>query len=178
MRNQIKENFNLYICGKHEREKFFDKKITHILYLEDPEEKKSHPFQFYGYSKQICFYDSEEESKNGSPTEYNVLTIINFIKFCLNMSKHGQVNLLISCLAGVSRSTAAGLIAIAIANEGRNYNLELSWEKLTLVRDGAWPNLLILKYADKILNYQEKFLEYTEIQKQAIAQAKSVWLPN
>lgn len=84
--------------------------------------------------------------KHEAPQLQHVQNIITFLKpFTENKKPH---NLGINCFAGISRSTAIGMIALVMS--GRSIGDALT--ELLKVRVVAWPNLRILAFASDILN--------------------------
>jgi predicted protein tyrosine phosphatase len=81
-----------------------------------------------------------------APKSRHIQNIITFLKpFCEDDKAHC---LGINCFAGISRSTAVGLIALSMS--GRN--VEEALKELLGIRPEAWPNLRILKFASDILD--------------------------
>ena len=99
------------------------------------------------------FYDwSDEDSaiwshlEEGGPQKRHVKRIIDFLRpFCEDDKAH---RLGVNCFAGISRSTAIGLIALVMS--GRT--IEDALTELLKNRPEAWPNLRILKFASEILS--------------------------
>jgi predicted protein tyrosine phosphatase len=87
-----------------------------------------------------------EHLKHEAPEVRHIQNIITFLKPYAedNKSHHLGVN----CFAGISRSTAVGIIALVMS--GRT--IEQALTEILKVRIVAWPNLRILKFASEILN--------------------------
>ena len=80
------------------------------------------------------------------PQESHVNNIISFLEpYVYDSAPH---HLGVNCLAGVSRSTAIGIIAWVM--EGKSVNEAL--DEILKVRNCAWPNLRILRLASARLN--------------------------
>lgn len=80
-----------------------------------------------------------------APQLRHVQNIISFLKpFTQDDKPH---NLGVNCFAGISRSTAIGIIALVMA--GRS--VEQALTEILKVRIVAWPNLRILAFASDIL---------------------------
>ena len=58
-------------------------------------------------------------------------------------------NTLIHCHGGISRSTAAGIIFMMTCNA--KLSIEDAFDCIMSIRPQAWPNELILYYADEIM---------------------------
>jgi predicted protein tyrosine phosphatase len=81
-----------------------------------------------------------------APQLQHIQSIITFLKpFAEDDKPH---NLGVNCFAGISRSTAIGIIALVMA--GRT--MEESLNEIVKDRPEAWPNLRILRFASDILN--------------------------
>lgn len=101
-----------------------------------------------------------------APQARHIQNIITFLKpYTEDNSPH---NLGINCFAGISRSTAVGIIALVMA--GRT--IEQALTEVLKVRVVAWPNLRILALASDILdvdihgyvlNWKKKCMESTDI---------------
>jgi predicted protein tyrosine phosphatase len=101
------------------------------------------------------FYDWSDEDddpyiqkylEDKGPREQHVNNIISFIESLVNSSCH--YNLGVNCFAGVSRSTAIGIIAWVIQGK----TLQEALNEIIKVRRQAWPNLRILRFASSRLN--------------------------
>ena len=81
-----------------------------------------------------------------APQLQHIQNIITFLKpFIEDDKRH---NLGVNCFAGISRSTAIGIIALVMS--GRSIDEAL--KEIIKVRAIAWPNLRILAFASDILN--------------------------
>jgi len=81
-----------------------------------------------------------------APQLQHIQNVITFLKpFTEDDKPH---NLGVNCFAGISRSTAVGIIALVMA--GRTVDGALT--EIIKDRPEAWPNLRILRFASDILN--------------------------
>jgi predicted protein tyrosine phosphatase len=80
------------------------------------------------------------------PKEQHVNNIISFLQPIVESDK--VYNLGVNCFAGVSRSTAIGIIAWVMQGKSPQEALE----EIIKVRPMAWPNLRILKFASNRLS--------------------------
>lgn len=111
-----------------------------------------------GYTKDnwkyFLMYDLSHETtvkdKEKGPQKEQVLQLISIFDDLINNNKN--INLLIHCTAGISRSTAAAYILFYLIY--KDYDKAL--QKLIENRPCCNPNILILKYADEILNTDMK----------------------
>lgn len=100
------------------------------------------------------FYDWSDEDQDNyivrnieeeGPRLQHVNNIISFLRPFVESDK--VYNLGVNCFAGISRSTAIGIIAWVL--QGKT-PLE-AFEEIKKVRYQAWPNLRILRFASEIL---------------------------
>jgi len=80
-----------------------------------------------------------------APQKQHVQNIITFLKPFTEDDKPHHLG--INCFAGISRSTAVGIIALVMS--GRT--VEQSLNEVLKVRQIAWPNIRILGFASEIL---------------------------
>jgi predicted protein tyrosine phosphatase len=80
------------------------------------------------------------------PQESHVNNIISFLTELNESDK--EYNLGINCMAGISRSTAIGLMALTL----KGISIEDALVKVLEIRPIAWPNLRMLKFASSRLN--------------------------
>ena len=81
-----------------------------------------------------------------APQKRHVQNIITFLKpFTENDKPH---HLGVNCFAGISRSTAVGIIALVMS--GRT--IEEALKEILKIRNIAWPNIRILGFASEILS--------------------------
>ena len=100
---------------------------------------------FYDWSDEDNdFYIQNNIEKKG-PRKQHVNNIISFLQSIVESDK--VYNLGINCFAGVSRSTAIGIIAWTMQGKAPQEALE----EIVNVRPMAWPNLRILKFASERL---------------------------
>ena len=84
--------------------------------------------------------------KHEAPQVHHIQNIITFLKpFAEDEKPH---TLGVNCFAGISRSTAIGIIALVMS--GRT--CEQALNEILKVRAIAWPNLRIIRLASDILN--------------------------
>ena len=100
------------------------------------------------------FYDWSDEDQDNyivrnieeeGPRLQHVNNIISFLKPFIESDK--VCNLGVNCFAGISRSTAVGIIAWVLQGKTPSDALD----EIKRVRPQAWPNLRILRFASEIL---------------------------
>jgi predicted protein tyrosine phosphatase len=163
--------FRLSVCGKDEIDGYAHHGVTHILSLEDPRTPKETPPWFHGVHWQLHFHDVEsiEEAQvvdGTAVTEKQVAAILRAGADCLKASQGEPVHLLVHCLAGISRSTAACYAILAeVLGPG---HAEQALEYVRRIRPEAFPNLLVVKHADRLLGRGGELLR-------ALASLRSRW---
>jgi len=109
-------------------------------------QKKSHFVQyFYDWSDEDKDIYIQKHIEEKGPREQHVNSIISFLQPIAESDK--EYHLGVNCFAGVSRSTAVGIIAWVI--QGKHPKEAL--EEIIKVRKQAWPNLRMLRFASKRL---------------------------
>ncbi len=146
--------FEISVCGRSEVECFQHDGITHLLSIDSPGSPTATPEWFNGVHRHFAFADVESRSTAfafgvEAPGKEDVKEILEFGKECLKATLNGRVHLVIHCLAGVSRSPAAAYVIMCMLL-GPGCEDEV-FDYLLKVRSCAWPNKLIVKYADQIL---------------------------
>jgi predicted protein tyrosine phosphatase len=102
------------------------------------------------------------------PQERHINNIISFLEPLVSSDTH--YNLGINCFAGISRSTAVGIIAWVLQGK----SVEDALESVLKIRSVAWPNLRMLKLASSRLgkNIMTPVLDWKIKEKQ-----KGIFLP-
>ena len=109
-------------------------------------QKKSHFVQyFYDWSDEDNDVYIQQNIEEQGPREQHVNNIISFIQTLVDSDK--VFHLGVNCFAGVSRSTAIGIIAWVI--QGKTPKEALN--EIIKVRHQAWPNLRMLRFASNRL---------------------------
>ena len=100
---------------------------------------------FYDWSDEDNDVYIQKHIEEQGPREQHVNNIISFLQPIVESDK--VYNLGVNCFAGVSRSTAIGVIAWVM--QGKTPSEALN--EIIKVRPQAWPNLRILRFASKRL---------------------------
>lgn len=152
----------LSVCGVAEVPFFVHAKLTDIVSIGDP---GTHPEicspqpapDFTPFANVIVhryeFQDVCHVSPT-SPTKAHIQSLIDLIDFWLQEDR--DIRVLFHCQAGASRSTAAAFITCVRA--GMDY--QAAYAHVRRVRGYLIPNLLMIKYADQIMNQGGKMLEF------------------
>ena len=161
-------NFNFYICGVDEVPEYEDKFITDVIAFTHPGNTNEATYDKFNMSPKInkfCVHDVFDNRYHPHvlvwPTDCLVKEIIevsNKIKTRIDSGE--QVECLVHCQAGISRSTAAAFILLAV--------LTGEWKERDCIneiyqrRNIMKPNPLIIEFADKLLNRGGKMLRLVE----------------
>ena len=100
---------------------------------------------FYDWSDEDSEPYIQKNIEEKGPKEQHVNNIISFIEPLVSSSV--VYNLGVNCFAGVSRSTAVGIIALVLQGKTPIEALD----EIIKIRPMAWPNLRILGFASKRL---------------------------
>ena len=100
---------------------------------------------FYDWSDEDDDVYIQKHIEELGPREQHVNNIISFLQPIVDSNK--VYNLGVNCFAGVSRSTAIGIIAWVMQGKSPQEALD----EILKVRRQAWPNLRILRFASNRL---------------------------
>ncbi len=139
--------FDLSICGLRELGDYAGR-VSHVVSILDPDYPDPPEFARYGTHKRIVFrFDDDINSGSGRATPSH-----RDVEKLLAAGEQRQApavsHVLIHCHAGISRSTATAVIWMAQRNPGREAD---AFAVVDTIRPRAWPNSLIVRYADDIL---------------------------
>lgn len=98
---------------------------------------------YYPQRLQLCFEDTNDATHPEAPQRKDVERIIAYCRCCLEAGG----NMLINCEAGISRSTASGLIYLYL----QTGDAAAAWDLLIAQNPTAHPNALMVSLADDIL---------------------------
>jgi predicted protein tyrosine phosphatase len=143
----------LTVCGIEELSAQPMHTVTHILSLLDPDWPEVDAFQGHGvpHRTTLRFHDIIAPTAGKSPpTPDDVANILQFgTDLQASSTDRADGHLLVHCHMGVSRSTAAMLSLLA-----QTYPSEPEdrlFARLREIRPQAWPNSLMIGYADDLL---------------------------
>jgi predicted protein tyrosine phosphatase len=123
---------------------------------------------FYDWSDEDNDLYIQKNIEELGPREQHVNNIISFLQPIVESNKVHNIG--INCYAGVSRSTAIGIIAWVMQGLSPIEALE----NIIKVRYQAWPNLRILGFASKRLNQDL----VTPVKQWKAKQAGNLFVPN
>jgi predicted protein tyrosine phosphatase len=104
-----------------------------------------------------------------APQKRHTQNIITFLKPFTEDDKSHSLG--VNCYAGISRSTAVGIIALVMS--GRT--IEQALKEILKVRNIAWPNLRILGFASEIL---EKDIKTHVANWKKSSLEEGIWMPD
>jgi predicted protein tyrosine phosphatase len=144
---------DLTICGLDELGDHSTRAVTHVLSILDPNWPE--PEAFFSYDPhhriEMHFTDAIEPGPGIElPQARHVEEILTFgDAFQRDLAARGEAHLLIHCHAGISRSTAAMTALLMQADPHETE--ERIFERLVAIRRKAWPNSLMIGFADELL---------------------------
>lgn len=144
---------SLTICGIDELAGQSSRKVTHVLSVVDPNWPELIAFRSFGtHQRTILEFHDIIDAAPGQvlPVPDHVTQILDFGSALNHSSAERQDgHLLVHCHMGVSRSTAAMLTLLAQANP--DVEEDRLFERLREIRPQAWPNSLMIGFADDLL---------------------------
>jgi len=151
----------LTICGLEELESHSARSVTHVLSILDPEWPDPDAFLAYDphHRTILRFHDVIEPGPNLLlPQLGHVEAILGFGRALGHDAQaRAEGHLLIHCHAGISRSTAA--MAMLLAQLYPDEPADRLFARLTEIRPQAWPNSIMIGYADELLSRRGRLLE-------------------
>lgn len=139
---------SLTICGLDELADHASRGVTHVLSLMDPGWPEPAAFRAFAPHRRAAYYfhDAIEAAPDiAPPRAADVEAILAFGREIGSDSGH----LLVHCHAGISRSTAAMLMILAQAFDREDEDAVVA--RLEQTRPQAWPNSLMIGFADQRL---------------------------
>ena len=143
----------LTICGIEELPDHRAQGVTHVLTLIDPGWPEIETFQSYDshQRKTMNFHDIIEPIEGKvMPDPEHVAEVLSFgAELAASRDDRAEGHLLVHCYMGVSRSTAAMLSLLAQVHPDEAE--DRLFARLRKIRPQAWPNSLMVGYADEQL---------------------------
>jgi predicted protein tyrosine phosphatase len=144
---------DLTICGLDELGDHSARAVTHVLSILDPNWPEPEAFWTYDphHRIEMHFNDAIEPGPGIElPQARHVEEILAFGNtFQRDLAARREAHLLIHCHAGISRSTAAMTALLTQADPEETE--ERIFERLVAIRPKAWPNSLMIGFADDLL---------------------------
>lgn len=151
---QLITDRQLRVCGLHELSEHCADRPAHVVSILDPGTERSPHLDGFSQCEihRFDFHDVIDPSLTDRPPQVSdVEELLTIGERALPQSRDvaaGAGSLLIHCYMGVSRSTAALTIMLAARHEGPEAEL---FNYVRQVRPQAWPNLLMIRYADRLM---------------------------
>src|SRR5689334_13001998 len=151
----------LTICGIAELPDQRARSVTHVLSILDPDHPDPEAFEAYDPHRRtiLRFHDIINPIPGMIlPTSQDVESILRFGDDVMEEREgHAEGHLLVHCHMGVSRSTAAMLTLMAQADPDESE--DALFERLAAIRPQAWPNSLMVDFADDLLTRNGRLTE-------------------
>jgi predicted protein tyrosine phosphatase len=150
----------LTICGLEELGHHSSRGVTHVLSILDPDWPE--PEIFSGYDRHhrttLRFHDAIEPGPDlVLPRPQDVEAILEFGRSLMVEGIAGEkAHLLVHCHMGVSRSTAAMVMLMTQSNPQEDE--ERIFSQLLTLRPQAWPNSLMVEFADEQLGRRGRLM--------------------
>lgn len=151
----------LTICGISELPDQRGRSVTHVLSILDPDHPDPDAFEAYDphHRTILRFHDIINPRQDMIlPAPADVEAILRFgEEVSGGRNPDAEGHLLVHCHMGVSRSTAAMLTLMAQARPDESED-DL-FERLVDIRPQAWPNSLMVDFADGLLSRQGRLTD-------------------
>lgn len=151
----------LTICGIDELSEARDTPVSHVLSMLDPDRLDVDAFQAYAphHRTLLRFHDIiDPEPGKVMPTTTHVEAILQFgEELATSRANRNDGHLLIHCHMGVSRSTA-GMLSL-LAQLYPDEPEDRLFERLRRIRPQAWPNSVMIGYADELLGRKGRLVD-------------------
>jgi len=144
----------LTICGLQELDEHSARSVTHVLSILDPGWPEPEAFFTYDPHRRttLHFHDEIEPAPGIElPRREHMEQILAFGRSLQrDLAERADAHLLVHCHAGISRSTAAMTALLAQADS--SLDEDTIFERVLAVRPKAWPNSLMIGFADELLS--------------------------
>lgn len=141
-----------------------DKSVDYTIGILDSLDKISLESKLSKIPNRVMFwFDDIEGDINGfiAPTKQHIENIL--LIFNEKQLKNSRKNIVVHCRAGISRSTAVAIGLLII----RGKTIEQAFKIIHTQRIEMWPNALILKHFDDILNLNGMLIKHDKVWKAA-----------
>ena len=150
----------LTICGIDELGHHTTRGVTHVLSILDPQWAEPEAFGAYNPHHRLTlnFHDAIEAGPDLIlPKPEHVEAILDFGRLLAeDATTREKAHLLVHCHMGVSRSTAAMVMLMTQSNP--ELREEQIFGQLLKLRPQAWPNSLMVKFADDQLGLRGRLI--------------------
>jgi predicted protein tyrosine phosphatase len=149
--------FEMTICGLSELEGHSDSQVSHVVSILDPAHPQPSAFAFYDEHErlELRFHDViDKKPLHSEPEHHHIEQILSFGRNVLSEPEKRR-HLLVHCHAGISRSTAAMTLILALGQPELPASAVLA--QLLTIRAKAWPNLRMLSLGEEQLGRPGEF---------------------
>lgn len=151
----------LTICGISELPDQGARSVTHVLSILDPDHPDPEAFRAYDpHHRTVLRFHDVIEPLPGMilPEPEHVRAVLQFgEEVAQNPSSKAEGHLLVHCHMGVSRSTAA--MATLMLQSEPEESEDRIMERLAEIRPQAWPNSLMIGFADDLLSRNGRLVD-------------------
>ena len=147
------------ICGLSELDRYSASDVTHVLSILDPGNPEPDAFSKYPpHGRMILYFHDEIDAGPNIvlPEIKDVRKILALGESIVEDSGESRPHLLVHCHMGISRSTAAMAILLAICHPDEDE--ETIFSRVLETRPHAWPNSLMVELADNLLARAGRFV--------------------
>ena len=148
--------------------------FDHVIGILDPSMKGHLEERLWKIKNRTMFWFDDTINTSGGlrpPSESHIADIINLIREKELDSIHKSV--LIHCAAGISRSTATAIGLLIM----RGWSVSQAFENVHIMRPQMWPNELVLKHFDTLLNLDGALIEFDKTWKRDNLLTGRFWVP-
>jgi predicted protein tyrosine phosphatase len=151
----------LTICGISELPEQKERAVTHVLSILDPDHPDPEAFEAYDpHHRTILRFHDIINPIEGMilPQPEHVESVLRFgDEVAAVKAERTEGHLLVHCHMGISRSTAAMLTLMAQTYPDENE--DKLFEQLLEIRPQAWPNSLMIAFADELLSRKGRLVD-------------------
>ena len=147
------------ICGLSELDRHSPNGVTHVLSILDPGNPGPDAFSKYPPHGRVILYFHDEIDAGPNivlPEIKDIRKILALGESIVEDSGESRPHLLVHCHMGISRSTAAMAILLAICHPDADE--ETIFSRVLQTRPHAWPNSLMVELADNLLARAGRFV--------------------
>ena len=140
------------ICGLSELDRYGPSGVTHVLSILDPGNPEPDAFSKYPPHGRVILYFHDEIDAGPNivlPEIKDIRKILALGESIVENGGESRPHLLVHCHMGISRSTAAMAILLAICHPDDDE--ETIFMRVLQTRPHAWPNSLMIELADNLL---------------------------
>jgi predicted protein tyrosine phosphatase len=148
------------ICALDELDRYRAHGVTHVLSIIDPDMTEPDVFKTYQphYRKVLRFHDEIDPAPNLIlPQIEHIETIVAFGRSVAeDIGAGGERHALVHCHLGISRSTAAMAMLLALLHPDEDE--DKVFHRLVQLRPKAWPNCVMVELADDLLGRRGRLI--------------------